>query len=336
MRLGPTMIFGAAVGLLAGCGEQVPRVGEEGGECRLDLTPCDEGLVCRDGGCREPAEPGEGMLPELDAKITLLDKRRLQADGRDATRVQVQVYERLTGVQWGGVVRLWIEPPGAGRVNPGDELLELDAEEEQGAVTIFTACEARDPQCPPKALLKVAPFDGPLVTIGISRTIRLVGGGSARPEGPNVDFSMGCGKSRVVLVGDDTEDLRDPIHPGAKEYELGQISVRDAEPETVRLSYVGDPETEASVTWDLDFSTRGLGGDLQVATYDDARRYPFESNGAGLNISGSGHACDRLVGLFTVHAVEFDANRLQVFDASFVQHCEGGEAALRGCVRYER
>jgi len=82
--------------------------------------------------------------------------------------------------------------------------------------------------------------------------------------------------------------------------------------------------------WTLDFAAPS-GQSLSVGTYADATRYPFQGAGPGLAVSGNGRGCNTLTGSFTVSAVNFGPNDyLESFDASFEQHCEGGDPALRG------
>lgn len=74
------------------------------------------------------------------------------------------------------------------------------------------------------------------------------------------------------------------------------------------------------------------GQTLAAGAYDSATRYPFQGPGApGLDVSGNGRGCNTLTGSFTVTEVTFGPfGALESFAADFVQHCEGGEPALRG------
>jgi hypothetical protein len=67
----------------------------------------------------------------------------------------------------------------------------------------------------------------------------------------------------------------------------------------------------------------------------NATRYPFNGSGPGLSISGEGRGCNELTGSFTVTEATFggpDSSYIQDFAATFEQHCEGAEPALRGTV----
>lgn len=86
--------------------------------------------------------------------------------------------------------------------------------------------------------------------------------------------------------------------------------------------------------WTLDFAAPA-GQSLTPGTYSNATRYPFQGpSEPGLSVYGQGRGCNTLTGSFTVTEVSFGPNNyLQSFDASFEQHCEGAEPALRGRVR---
>jgi hypothetical protein len=62
-----------------------------------------------------------------------------------------------------------------------------------------------------------------------------------------------------------------------------------------------------------------------------ARRYPFNGPGAGIDVSGNGRGCNRILGTFTVTAAGFTPEgELEHFGVRFEQHCEEGAPALRG------
>ncbi|WP_417908504.1 hypothetical protein [Candidatus Electronema sp. PJ] len=87
--------------------------------------------------------------------------------------------------------------------------------------------------------------------------------------------------------------------------------------------------------WDANFAAPGdvL---LQVGVYENATRFPFQaSNVPGLDFSGDGRGCNELTGRFEVKEIVYGAgDTITSFAADFEQHCEGGEAALYGSVRY--
>ena len=72
---------------------------------------------------------------------------------------------------------------------------------------------------------------------------------------------------------------------------------------------------------------------LAPGTYTGAHRYPFNGTGPGLDLSGEGRGCNELTGSFTITKAVFGSGGyVQAFDATFEQHCEGGEPAARGKV----
>jgi len=88
---------------------------------------------------------------------------------------------------------------------------------------------------------------------------------------------------------------------------------------------LGEPEF-----WTLDFAAPS-GEALNVGTYLNAQRYPFQPNGVpGLSVYGDGRGCNTLTGAFTVNSI---APNLSTFSADFQQNCEGGSAALFGSIR---
>ncbi|WP_329236018.1 hypothetical protein OHB07_33265 [Streptomyces sp. NBC_00111] len=88
--------------------------------------------------------------------------------------------------------------------------------------------------------------------------------------------------------------------------------------------------------WDLDLAAPA-GTTLAPGTYDGATRYPFnEGAEPGLSLGGNGRGCNTLTGSFTVTAVEFGPlGYVKELDATFEQHCEGGETAARGEVHVD-
>ena len=85
--------------------------------------------------------------------------------------------------------------------------------------------------------------------------------------------------------------------------------------------------------WYLDFDAPDGQTLTAGTTYANATRYPFNGSGPGLAIYGEGRGCNTLTGSFTVTEAVFggpDSSYIQDFVATFEQHCEGGEPALRG------
>lgn len=74
------------------------------------------------------------------------------------------------------------------------------------------------------------------------------------------------------------------------------------------------------------------GQPLAPGVYENATRWPFQAPGvSGMDISGDGRGCNMLNGRFEVlEAVFGPAGYVERFHATFEQHCEGAEPALRG------
>lgn len=94
---------------------------------------------------------------------------------------------------------------------------------------------------------------------------------------------------------------------------------------------VGVGTAVGSGWWNLEFEAPA-GRDLTPGRFLNAKRYPFNASTVpGLSVSGQGRGCNQLTGEFTIYEAvwgpdENYANRLLRFDASFVQHCDGGPA----------
>lgn len=80
--------------------------------------------------------------------------------------------------------------------------------------------------------------------------------------------------------------------------------------------------------WSIDFAAPNR-EQLQVASYDNAERFPFQSSGsAGLTVSGNGRGCNMSFGNFNVSRLTFQNNEPIEFRATFEQHCESIFAPL--------
>jgi HYR domain len=79
------------------------------------------------------------------------------------------------------------------------------------------------------------------------------------------------------------------------------------------------------------------GQPLTVGSYTGAVRAEFRPSGTpGLDVFGDGRGCNTLTGQFDVNELQYaPTGELEVFDATFEQHCEGGSAALFGRIRIE-
>jgi hypothetical protein len=130
-------------------------------------------------------------------------------------------------------------------------------------------------------------------------------------------------------------DPGDYIHPGVVTITAAtwspSLSPATA-PSTVSIHLVPTSSSQGQ-WWDADFSSAKLGQPLMLQTYTGAQRLPFAAAGApGLEVTGDGRGCNTIVGTFTIRDLQVSSGSLTSFTASFVQHCEGGSTALRGCV----
>ena len=84
--------------------------------------------------------------------------------------------------------------------------------------------------------------------------------------------------------------------------------------------------------WSMDLRAP-QGKQLTPGEYPNATRAPFSGAGAGIDISGNGRGCNTIEGSFVVTDAEYGPNGyVERLDATFEQHCEGLEPALRGRV----
>ena len=78
-----------------------------------------------------------------------------------------------------------------------------------------------------------------------------------------------------------------------------------------------------------------VGQVLKPGRYLNATRYPFQAAGVpGLDVSGDSRGCNTLKGSFEILEITFSGSELKSFEATFIQYCGGGTAALRGTIRY--
>lgn len=77
------------------------------------------------------------------------------------------------------------------------------------------------------------------------------------------------------------------------------------------------------------------GKELRPGVYVDAERFPFQNaDQPGLDVSGSGRACNTLTGTFVIHYSDHGpGNEVARLAADFEQHCGGDSRALRGALR---
>ncbi|MDY6949253.1 MAG: fibronectin type III domain-containing protein, partial [Pseudomonadota bacterium] len=88
-------------------------------------------------------------------------------------------------------------------------------------------------------------------------------------------------------------------------------------------------------TWFAEFVLPEGQSIWKPGVYTGLTRWPFhDSAKGGLSWSGEGRGCNTLTGSITVFSATYDAGVLDSIHLSFVQHCDGGSAALRGTIEW--
>ena len=100
---------------------------------------------------------------------------------------------------------------------------------------------------------------------------------------------------------------------------------------THRTPSTSPSQTANGAWWHVDLAAPA-GETLAAKTYASATRYPFQDpSSPGLSVGGDGRGCNTLTGSFTVSQVSFQTGgTIDSLDATFEQHCEGADPALRG------
>jgi hypothetical protein len=162
------------------------------------------------------------------------------------------------------------------------------------------------------------------------------------PPPPPID----AGDVAPCLVNEDVlyldGDPSDYIHPGvatitSAAWTPSSSPTGSTQPDTVSVHLVPTNSMQG-LWWDADFSSKQLGQPLELRAYPGAQRLPFAMLGhPGLEVTGDGRGCNTITGSFIVYELQTDSSgTLHAFTASFIQYCEGGTAALRGCVHVQQ
>jgi len=88
--------------------------------------------------------------------------------------------------------------------------------------------------------------------------------------------------------------------------------------------------------WDLNLSPGSYSNPIAFApgAYENATRYPFNTNNPGMDFGGAGRGCNTIKGRFDVLEVTFTKKgEILAIAANFEQHCEGNPSALWGQIR---
>lgn len=92
---------------------------------------------------------------------------------------------------------------------------------------------------------------------------------------------------------------------------------------------------DSSETWSGRFQGMNSISRLEVGYYGDLQRYPIHNPAkGGLSWGGQGRGCNTLTGWFVVDSVTYDGATLNAIELRFEQHCEGGDPALNGSLRW--
>jgi hypothetical protein len=94
-------------------------------------------------------------------------------------------------------------------------------------------------------------------------------------------------------------------------------------------------QVDGAESWQGEFQGMDSISRLEVGYYGDLQRYPFHNPArGGLSWIGEGRGCNTLTGWFVVDSVTYDGATLTAIELRFEQHCEGGDAALNGEIRW--
>ena len=280
----------------------------DGGACMPD-TVCGAGTYASGGAC-VPDSTGSGATYQ----VRLLSQD-VAADGYSKVPVLV-IGTNADGTPATDSMVMDTSLAGAGGFSTTSFALPA-----MGEQLLFTPCSSANAGCSGTFQITAALATAPNTPVASSWPLTL-----RAPAGVGSDTPCLAGGNVVFFDGDST----DYIHPGTETITAGTFSATGSA-NTVDLSVT----PSAGGWWYLDFSSAQLGQALAAQVYDDAQRAPFASPGhPGLEISGSGRGCNTLTGAFQVEDLQWNGSTLASFTATFEQHCEGGAAALRGCIHY--
>jgi hypothetical protein len=209
---------------------------------------------------------------------------------------------------------------GAGTVSPSTIKLSPT-----GGTAYFTPCSASASMwCAGPVHITLALASAPNVVVAESQEITLVA-----PSGVGSDAPCLAGGDVIFFNG----DANDYVYSGTETVTQGKWSA-DYSASSIHIG-VWPSDSSQGLWWDLYFDSSQLGAGLTTQVYQKAERWPFESTGhPGLDVSGDGRGCNTVTGSFEIEDLVVSNGSLTSFTATFEHHCEGGSAALRGCVHY--
>lgn len=89
--------------------------------------------------------------------------------------------------------------------------------------------------------------------------------------------------------------------------------------------------------WRGEFRLPSAAGTLQAGYFKELTRTPFSDPAVGgVEWSGEGRGCNTIKGWVVIDKIVLVAGVLESLDLRFEQHCEGGAAALRGQIHWNR
>jgi hypothetical protein len=194
-----------------------------------------------------------------------------------------------------------------------------------GATTYLTPCNsAAIPTCLGDFVINLALASAPGTVVAKSPTLTLVA-----PSG--VGSTAAClGGGNVIFY-----DGNDWVYNGTETISQGAWSISGSTSDIT--VHVTPSSSSQGYWWDLEFSSRELNQPLMAQVYNNAERAPFASPGhPGIDIGGDGRGCNTITGRFQIEDLTMSGSTIQSFTATFEQHCEGGQAVLRGCVHFEQ
>jgi hypothetical protein len=290
-----------------------PGTHADGTNCVPDATPlqCGAGTIQNAGQCVVL-----NGTASYDVRVPVLT---VPADGITPIPV-LAIGRNADGSPSTATVTFGLTRPGAGTFDRINVVLSPI-----GSTVYFTPCNpATTPSCigPVQITLSLASTQNVVATSPTINLVMQAGVGSPAPclAGGNVVFFNG--------------DTGDYIHPGMATINraVWNVSASPASGTTQVSVDLTPSDPSQGSDWSIDFATDMI-GPMHEQVYANAERWPFESpNHPGLSIAGDGRGCNMLTGQFQIEDLTVSNMNLVSFTATFEQHCEGGSAALRGCV----
>jgi hypothetical protein len=289
-----------------------------GDECVPDADPaCGPGTHVSGGECVPDGDPGLGYF-DLRVPGTTFN-----ADGYSDIPIFV-IGRDASGAPYTGDVVLLLSRATAGNLDDSTPTLTT-----VGGTTYFTPCSATATGCLGSFEISLSLPSDPGTVLATSGPLTLVASSDVGSLAP-------CsGGGNVIFYDGDSADY---IFSGRETIRVGMWSI-DGSPsgallDTVHVS-VTPTDSSLGLWWDLYFTSSETGTPLREMVYEGAERWPFESPGhPGFDVSGDGRGCNMVTGRFQIHHLVMAGGSISEFAATFEHHCEGGSAALRGCVSY--